>query len=232
MKKLLLLITLALFSFCYATAGVSFTSLMSDSTQTKKGTKKVELKINDASAAKKVGSKKTETKKATPQKLKQTEKSDNKESKEKTTSKESLASPTSGTPKSNAEKSVSIEELKASAKKDTKAKSLKKTNNTPTVSYPYYTGGNIAIREFIRKHQRYPEECKSERLRGRVEVTMTISWDGTPHSPKITKSSGNEYMDAEAMRIAEMMPGWNPAAESDSPQDIQYTIFVNFRPGR
>ena len=132
----------------------------------------------------------------------------------------------------NKEKNVSIDELKAAAKRNNKTTKNKKVVKQATVSYPTYPGGNVAIREFVRKHQRYPEECKSERLRGRVEVTMTISWDGTPHSPKVTKSSGNEYMDAEALRIADMMPGWTPAAESDSPQDIQYTIFVNFRPGR
>lgn len=132
----------------------------------------------------------------------------------------------------NKEKNVSIDELKAAAKRNNKTTKNKKVVKQATVSYPTYPGGNVAIREFVRKHQRYPEECKSERQRGRVEVTMTISWDGTPHSPKVTKSSGNEYMDAEALRIADMMPGWTPAEESDDPQDIEYTIFVNFRPGR
>lgn len=132
----------------------------------------------------------------------------------------------------NKAKSASIDEIKATAKSENRAKTPAKKEVMPAVSYPYYTGGNVAIREFVRKHLRYPQECKSERLRGRVEVTMTISWDGTPHSPKVTKSSGNEYMDAEALRIADMMPGWNPAPESESPQDIQYTIYVNFRPGR
>lgn len=156
-----------------------------------------------------------------------------KTSKAKTVSKENRAASTSEKLAGKSENSVAIEELKAAAKKNTKAKTKNKNiKKAPTVSYPYYTGGNVAIREFVRKHQRYPEECKSERLRGRVEVTMTIDWDGTPHSPEITKSSGNEYMDAEALRVADMMPGWNPAEESDKPQGIKYTIYVNFRPGR
>jgi TonB family protein len=135
-------------------------------------------------------------------------------------------------------KRASAQELKEKAISESKKKgntsNKKKPDDSslPEFSYPTYPGGNVAIRSFIKKEQRYPEECKRERLRGRVEVTMTIDWDGTPHSPKITKSSGNEHMDAEALRIANMMPGWEPAAESDSPQDIQYTIFVNFRPGR
>lgn len=124
----------------------------------------------------------------------------------------------------------SADELKEAAKRD--IKNSPKKPEEPTVSFPYYPGGNIAIREFVRKNQQYPPECKRERLRGRVEVMIAIAPDGTPHSPTISKSSGNVHMDAEALRIAELMPKWNPAPESDDPQGIDYVIFVNFRPGR
>ena len=127
-------------------------------------------------------------------------------------------------------KKTTAEEMKNMAKRD-KANSKDK-QQIPTVSYPYYTGGNIAIREFVRQNQQYPPECKRERLRGRVEVMIAIAPDGTPHSATISKSSGNVHMDAEALRIAELMPKWNPAPESDDPQGIDYVIFVNFRPGR
>ena len=229
MKKLLFVASFALFSFNCAVAGTGATDMPSDSTRTKNGLKKVELKRNEAQPLVKGENKKTELKKVTSQQTTQTVESKAKESKGQTTLKDDAKA---SSPAKNTEKSVSIEELKESAKKNAKPKKIKKANETPPVSYPYYTGGNVAIREFIRKHQHYPEECKSERLTGRVEVTMTISCDGTPHNPRITKSSGNEYMDAEAMRIAEMMPRWNPAEESDSPQEIEYTIFVNFRPRR
>ena len=84
----------------------------------------------------------------------------------------------------------------------------------------------------MRQNQQYPPECKRERLRGRVEVMIAIAPDGTPHSATISKSSGNIHMDAEALRIAELMPKWQPAPESEDPQAIDYIIFVNFRPGR
>ena len=128
------------------------------------------------------------------------------------------------------EKKSQADELKEMAKRDIKSSAKKPVE--PTVSFPYYPGGNIAIREFVRKNQQYPPECKRERLRGRVEVMIAIAPDGTPHSPTISKSSGNVHMDAEALRIAELMPKWQPAAESDDPQGIDYVIFVNFRPGR
>ena len=225
MKKMLLLASLALFSINCATAGVDITGMPSDSIQTRKAINKAELKRNDTDIPQKA-----DIKKSVPQKATQAEKSITVDTKPNSTLEIGL--PVKDKPLTNLKKEVSIDELKAAAKKSDKVKKFDNTEKLPTVSYPYYPGGNVAIREFIRKHQRYPEECKSERLTGRVEVTMTIDWDGTPHSPRITKSSGNEYMDAEALRVADMMPGWNPAEESDDPQGIEYTIFVNFRPGR
>ena len=128
------------------------------------------------------------------------------------------------------ENKSTAEEMKSMAKRE--SNNAKKSPTKPAVSYPSYPGGNYAIREFVRKHQQYPEECKRERLRGRVEVIIAIAPDGTPHSAAISKSSGNVYMDAEALRIADLMPKWTPAGESDDPQGTECVIFVNFRPGR
>ena len=133
-------------------------------------------------------------------------------------------------PPLKAESKSSADEMKQMAKRESKKNG--KAPEKPTVSYPHYPGGNIAVREFVRNNKRYPQECKRERLTGRVEVLVSIAPDGTPHSATISKSSGNVHMDAEALRIAELMPKWQPAEESDDPQGIDYIIYVNFRPGR
>ena len=142
--------------------------------------------------------------------------------------------------KNNKEKSnkkASAQELKERAKSESKKKSStsnKKPADTelPEFSYPTYPGGNVAIRSFIKKEQCYPEECKRERLVGRVEVTATIAPDGTIHDIGISESSGNEHMDAEALRVAYLVPRWTPAAKSKDRRDLRYRMFFVFRPGR
>lgn len=134
-------------------------------------------------------------------------------------------------------KRASAQELKERAISESKKKSntsKKKPDDVslPEFSYPTYPGGNVAIRSFIKKEQRYPEECKRERLRGRVEVTATIAPDGTIHDIGISESSGNEHMDAEALRVAYLVPRWTPAAKSKDRRDLRYTMFFVFRPGR
>jgi TonB family protein len=139
--------------------------------------------------------------------------------------------------KGKSEKRASARELKERAISESKKKSntsKKKPDDAslPEFSYPTYPGGNVAIRSFIKKEQRYPEECKRERLRGRVEVTATIAPDGTIHDIGISESSGNEHMDAEALRVAYIVPRWTPAAKSKDRRDLRYTMFFVFRPGR
>lgn len=133
------------------------------------------------------------------------------------------------------DKLATADEIKEMAKRESSNKVRKnktKKATKPTVSYPSYPGGNVAIRDFVKKTQRYPQECKSERVRGRVEILVTITPEGVPTEPEIIKSSGNEYMNAEAMRVAGMLPHWTPAAKSDSMMEIKHKIFFNFRPGR
>ena len=215
MKKLPLLAG-ALILCGEAVAGVYQTSVQSDSVRTKLEIKKVDFKDDAARPAIKPVNKDV--------------KQNGKEMKvDKLDIKDDFM-PINDKPAVSENKS-NIDELKNMAKRDnSKATAVKTTR--PAVSYPTYPGGNIAVREFVRKNQRYPDECKRERLTGRVEVLIGIAPDGTPHSATISKSSGNVHMDAEALRIADLMPKWTPAVDSDDPQGIDYVIFVNFRPGR
>ena len=211
--KFLPLVAVALLWCASATAGQT---MPQDSLRTKAEFKKADLKKSDIPAS-------------TPIKIKDVKEVKPIEKELKIDDKEAGLAPATITPL-KAESRNSAEDMKQMAKRD--SKKSEKAPERPTVSYPYYPGGNIAVREFVRKNKRYPQECKRERLTGRVEVLISIAPDGTPHSATISKSSGNVHMDAEALRIAELMPKWQPAAESDDPQGIDYVIYVNFRPGR
>ena len=214
MKRLLLFAGISL-TCGHITAAEAYATTPSDSTRTKMEIKKMDFK---ATGNVNLGKKERETPPAADKALK-VKKSD---------IKSNLSPIEERLPES--EKRSSAEEIKDMARREGNRPAKKATR--PAVSYPSYPGGNVAIREFVRKNQQYPQECKRERLTGRVEVLIAIAPDGTPHSATISKSSGNVHMDAEALRVAELMPKWTPAAESDDPQSIDYVIFVNFRPGR
>lgn len=96
----------------------------------------------------------------------------------------------------------------------------------------HFPGGERAIREFVKKNKRYPAECKTNRVSGIVTVGMTIAPDGTPGNASIISSSGNELLDAEALRVAGLMPKWTPARNADNGEERAYRMKITFRPGR
>lgn len=97
---------------------------------------------------------------------------------------------------------------------------------------PTYPGGERALREFIRSNRNYPQECKAQRLSGKVTVAITIAPNGIPVNMEIISSSGNEAMDAEAMRVAKLMPEWTPAKDIKNGRERIYDMKFTFRPGR
>ena len=95
---------------------------------------------------------------------------------------------------------------------------------------PTFPGGEKAIRDFVRTTMKYPKECEAEALAGRVTVTMTIATDGTPYDIKILRGSGNKFMDAEALRVAKLMPKWNSVKEEENAEETTYMLPIVFRP--
>lgn len=98
--------------------------------------------------------------------------------------------------------------------------------------YATYPGGNAALRRYIRENRHYPEECREERLCGEAVIAITVMPDGCITSVTIAESSGNRYMDKEALRIVAGFPQWEPARDMDNAESKEHLIRIKFRPGR
>lgn len=128
---------------------------------------------------------------------------------------------------------------KVAAPKEAPAEPAANSNKAPreikensAACYATFPGGDVAVMKFTRAHMQYPEECKSERLTGRTEVALTVEPDGTVSNIKLHKCSGNAYMDREALRVAGLLPKWEPAKEQEYGKQLEYIVIFNFRPGR
>lgn len=131
-------------------------------------------------------------------------------------------------PKSLPEKNDSMPSVEEKAGAESKVH-FELTDNNDIAMFP---GGERAVRDFIRKNKRYPEECKATRAHGKVVIEMTVAPDGTVGNIAVAASSGNKYMDAEAMRVAGLMPKWNAAKDIQNGKDRLYRMSMTFRPGR
>lgn len=129
---------------------------------------------------------------------------------------------------------VSSQETKAStpvvAKSDSKVskKPEKKQTVAACEKMPQFPGGDVALMNYVRDNLKYPEEAMKAGVQGRVVVKFVVSADGSVASPEIIRSVSPE-LDAEAIRVVESMPRWNPGTTDGKPVDAWFALPVFFR---
>lgn len=57
---------------------------------------------------------------------------------------------------------------------------------------------------------RYPKKARKAKIIGRSVVEFIVDKQGHVQSPRLTVSSGNQDLDAEAVRVVSTMPDWWP----------------------
>lgn len=95
---------------------------------------------------------------------------------------------------------------------------------------PHYPGGERALLQALMSELKYPETPFKEGIGGYTVVSFTVTKNGTIDDIKIRKSSGNEELDAEAVRAikAGITEKWTPGTVGGEPVDCQYTLPVKF----
>ena len=93
---------------------------------------------------------------------------------------------------------------------------------------PEFPGGAPEMMKFLATNVKYPEEAYSKGIQGRVILTFIVEKDGSISNVKVAKSV-NEAIDAEAVRVVELMPKWKPGKQNGKEVRVKYTIPVTFR---
>ncbi|MCQ2345904.1 MAG: TonB family protein [Paludibacteraceae bacterium] len=94
---------------------------------------------------------------------------------------------------------------------------------------PEFPGGQKALFEFLTENVHYPEEAQKEGKEGRAICQFVVNQDSTLSNFEVVRSSGDERLDAEAIRVLKSMPNWKPGTQRGKPVNVKYTIPVNFR---
>jgi TonB family protein len=93
---------------------------------------------------------------------------------------------------------------------------------------PQFPGGEVALREFVKRSLRYPVKSARNREQGRVYVQFVIEADGSVSNVKVARGVSTG-LDAEAVRVIKTMPDWKPGYTAGVPKRVTYTIPVNFK---
>ncbi len=93
---------------------------------------------------------------------------------------------------------------------------------------PEFPGGAAEMMKFLSMNVKYPASAEKDSIQGRVIATFIVEKDGTVSSPKVVKHVSDD-LDAEAVRVIELMPKWKPGRQSGREVRVKYTIPITFR---
>ncbi len=97
-----------------------------------------------------------------------------------------------------------------------------------TETAPNFPGGKGKLRAFINKNINFPETAyKDGVLNMDAVVQLTIAKDGDVKDARILKSSGNT-LDAEALRVACLLPRFHPGLNGGLPAESSYTLEFSY----
>ena len=84
-----------------------------------------------------------------------------------------------------------------------------------------------SVKRFISENLIYPKTSLTKKIEGTVYINFTINSDGIVSTPKILRGI-NEEMDAEALRVINLMPQWYPGKHKGEAVAVQYNYPIKF----
>lgn len=91
-----------------------------------------------------------------------------------------------------------------------------------------FPGGRDALFDFVKQNLKYPETARLAEIEGEVDVKFTIDKDGKVQNPKCVKSVHKD-LDAEAIRIVNMLPDWTPEISKGKPVESSFVLTIPFK---
>lgn len=106
-------------------------------------------------------------------------------------------------------------------KDEVDASPLAFTQAEPKEGYP-------KLYEYFSRALTYPKEALPDSVTGIVTVIFSINKTGRPENISIEQSLGKSF-DAEAVRLIENMPEWNPATYNGKPVSSRVSLPITFQ---
>lgn len=93
---------------------------------------------------------------------------------------------------------------------------------------PQYPGGDSELIKYLSQSIKYPVEAQKSGIQGRVICQFVIGRDGTISNVKVVRSV-DPNLDAEAVRVINAMPDWQPGEQKGQKVNVEYILPINFR---
>jgi len=92
---------------------------------------------------------------------------------------------------------------------------------------PQFRGGETALLKFLQDNIQYPPQAVKDKVQGRVVVQFLVDPSGCVSEVNVVRSV-REDLDAEAVRVAKMLPKFYPGRINGKAVSVWYTLPVAF----
>lgn len=93
---------------------------------------------------------------------------------------------------------------------------------------PVPRDGNLALRVFISRNVRYPQQAKENGEEGTVLIRVLIDEKGKPKNTEIYRGV-SPSLDSEALRVVNMVKEWEPAIRDGEPVEMHIVLPITFK---
>lgn len=94
---------------------------------------------------------------------------------------------------------------------------------------PEFPDGQKAMFQYIADNVVYPLSAREKGIQGRSVCQFVVNKSGSLSDITVVKSSGNEELDKEAVRVIASMPKWKPGRSKGEVVRVKYTVPVSFK---
>ncbi len=103
--------------------------------------------------------------------------------------------------------------------------------DSPVLDYaermPAFAGGDNALHQYLKRTIKFPAEALARRLSGTVVVQFVVDEQGRVLDPTVVRSS-QALFDDEAIRLARLMPWWEPGRHQGNSARVRCTLPIIF----
>lgn len=92
-----------------------------------------------------------------------------------------------------------------------------------------FPGGMEAFAKYLQDNLKYPEAAQKANIQGKIYVQFVINRDGSSEKFEVLKSTENESLDNEALRVLKSIPKWVAGQQSGRNVRSRFTIPINFQ---
>jgi len=99
---------------------------------------------------------------------------------------------------------------------------------TITDQPPTFENGIQGFYWFVSDSLKYPEDALTNKIEGRVMVQFIVNQDGEVTDEKVVQGL-SESTDAEALRVMQLCPNWNPGTKDGEPCNVRMVMPIAFK---